>query len=366
VSSIGLGGSNLHGLSVLEMEELLNCAIEAGINLIDTAVSYPEPLDTLGKALTGKRDKFLLNLHLGLTFPNGQYVRTRDLGEVKRGFEANLASLKTDYADIGFIHYVDEIEDFKEVFSSGVFDYARKLKKDGIIRYLGFASHDVDICNCFIDMDEIDLCMFSINAAYDIDPVKNVPFDEMDMTGQDQLTVSRKRAAFYCECEKRGVGIQVMKPFGGGILLNPGTSPFNKAMTVPQCLQYALDRPATLSCLLGISSKAEMADAVDFYSSSRTERDYSFIVGLQHRDMCGTCVYCNHCLPCPVGINIGAVHKYLDLFMAGDSLAMEHYRVLEKRAKDCIRCGSCEKNCPFGVGVMDKMRQADEIMEAFG
>jgi predicted aldo/keto reductase-like oxidoreductase len=358
VSAVGLGGSNLHGLSGKEMEGLLDYAIEAGVNLIDTAVSYPEPLDALGKALTGRRDRFLLNLHLGLTFPNGQYVRTRDLSKVKKGFELNLANLRTDYADIGFIHYVDDMEDFKEVFSSGVFDYAINLRDKGVIRYLGFASHNVDICRRFLETDQIDLCMFSVNAAYDLDPVKNVPFDEVDMTGQDQLDVSRKRALFYRECVRLGVGILVMKPYGGGVLLDSRLSPFGRIMTIPQCLQYALDRPAVISCLLGVRSNTDLADAIHFYSSAPKERDYSFISDLQHQDMRGVCVYCNHCLPCLAEIDIAAVHRYFDLCNAGDALAREHYMALRKHAKDCIECGSCEGNCPFQVNVREKMRQA--------
>jgi hypothetical protein len=363
VSTIGIGGAHLHEISTEEMQRLVDYSLEQGVNLVDTAISYPAALDKLGIALRGQRDKLLYQMHLGLTFPNGQYVRTRKPDEVKKGFEAQLTKLGTDYADIGFIHYVDEVEDFEEVFSSGVFDYARKLKKDGTIRYLGFASHNVDICNRFIETGEIDICMFSINAAYDLDPVSNVPFEELDMTGQDQLAVSQERTRFYQECEKRSIGIQVMKPYGGGILLEQGTSPFERALTIYQCLQYALDRPAVLSCLLGVRSKADMEDAIGFYLSSKEQRDYSFIAGMQHKDMHGTCVYCNHCLPCPVNIDIGAVHKYFDLFLAGDLLAKEHYLSLSKRAKDCIECGSCEKNCPFHVNVRGKMQKAIEVLE---
>lgn len=363
VSTIGIGGTHLHEIGAAEMRRLIDYSLAQGINLIDMAFSYPEALDKLGAALKGQRDKVLYQMHLGLTFPKGQYLRTRKLAEVKEGFEAQLAKLGTDYADIGFIHYVDEAQDFEEVFSSGVFDYARKLKKAGTIRYLGFASHNVDICNRFIETGEIDLCMFSLNAAYDLDPVSNVPFEELDMSGQNQLAVSRERSKFYQECEKRGIGIQVMKPYGGGILLDRSTSPFARAMTICQCLQYALDRPAVLSCLLGVRSKADMADAIGFYSAGKEERDYSFIAGLRHKDMRGTCVYCNHCLPCPVNIDIGAVHKYLDLFLAGDHLAKEHYLSLSQRARDCAECGSCEKNCPFQVNIRGKMRQAIEVLE---
>lgn len=363
VSTIGIGGAHMHEITEKEIGEILDYAVHEGINLIDAAFSYPEPLEMLGKAMAGRRDRFLLQTHLGMTFPNGQYLRTRDLVAVKEGFEDTLAKLGTDYTDIGFIHCVDELDDFEEVFSSGMFDYAKKLKKDGVIRHLGFASHDVGICNRFIETGEVDICMFSINAAYDLDPVGNIPFEELDITGLDRLAVSRERADFYRECGKRGIGIQVMKPFGGGTLLDGGTSPFGRAMSVYQCLQYALDRPSVLSCLVGIRSRADLEDILGFYSSTKEERDYAYVSGLQHKDMHGTCVYCNHCLPCPSNIDIGAVHKYLDLFLAGDDLAREHYLSLGKRAKDCVQCGSCEKNCPFQVQVREKMRRAVETME---
>lgn len=363
ISTIGIGGSHLHEISTAEMQRLVNYSLEQGVNLVDAAIAYPEALDKLGIALKGMRNKILYQLHLGLTFPNGQYLRTRKLDEVRKGFEAQLAKLGTDYADIGFIHYVDELKDLEEVFSSGVLAYAQKLKKDGTIRYIGFASHNAAIGHRFIQTGEFDFCMFSINAAYDLDPVRNVPFEELDTTGQDQLAVSQERAGLYRECEKRGIGIQVMKPYGGGVLLDQRTSPFGRTMTIHQCLQYALDRPAVLSCLLGVRSKADMEEAIGFYSSDKEQRDYSFIADMQHQDMRGTCVYCNHCLPCPVNIDIGAVHKYLDLFRAGDLLAREHYFSLSKRAKDCMECGACEKNCPFKVNVRGKMRQAIEILE---
>lgn len=363
VGTIGIGAAYLDELQSGEAMALFDYAEEQGVNLLDLAMAYPAPFEYLGDVLAGRRDKFLVQMHLGMAFPGGQYERTRDLARVKATFEEQLGKLRTDHADIGFIHCVDEKPDYDEVFSSGVFDYARRLKEEGRIRYLAFASHTVDICHRFVETGVFDVCMFSINAAYDLDPINNIPFEELDVTDQDILATSQSRLRLYRECEKRGIGIVVMKPFGGGILLDKGTSPFERAMTVPQCLQYALDRPAVLSCLLGVRSKAELENALGFYTASREERDYAFVAGLQHKEMRGTCVYCNHCLPCPSDIDIGAVNRYLDLYLAGDELAKEHYLSLGKRAKDCIECGTCEKNCPFHVDVRGRMRQAVAAME---
>ncbi|MBU3202350.1 hypothetical protein KPL48_24180, partial [Clostridium estertheticum] len=66
------------------------------------------------------------------------------------------------------------------------------------------------------------------------------------------------------------------------------------------------------------------------------EKDYSFIGTMQRQDIQGSCIYCNHCQPCPQEINIGLVNKYLDLAKAGDELARDHYQNLKHHASDCI------------------------------
>lgn len=77
----------------------------------------------------------------------------------------------------------------------------------------------------------------------------------------------------------------------------------------------------------------------------------------------GKCVYCNHCKPCPVGIDVGLVNKYYDLARNGDSMAAEHYHGLELGAGDCIQCGHCNSRCPFQV---DQMARMQEIASYFG
>ena len=74
-------------------------------------------------------------------------------------------------------------------------------------------------------------------------------------------------------------------------------------------------------------------------------------------------LYCNHCKPCPVGLDIGLINKYYDLSRAGDNLAKDHYKNLEKTAADCIGCGHCNSRCPFKVNQVSRMQ---EIKKYFG
>lgn len=60
---------------------------------------------------------------------------------------------------------------------------------------------------------------------------------------------------------------------------------------------------------------------------------------------------------------IGLINKYYDLALLGDSLAEEHYRTLEKTAKDCVKCGHCDQRCPFQVKQQARM---EEILSYFG
>ena len=81
----------------------------------------------------------------------------------------------------------------------------------------------------------------------------------------------------YRRCQKEGVGISVMKAFSGGQLLDEKTSPFGKALTQYQCIQYALDKPGVLTVVAGIRGKEDMKQLLGFFDAPEEERDYSVI-----------------------------------------------------------------------------------------
>ena len=97
-------------------------------------------------------------------------------------------------------------------------------------------------------------------------------------------------------------------------------------------------------------------------SALTAERHYDEILGSMAAVTAGSCIYCNHCLPCPVSINIGDVFKYYDLTKNGDGLAKEHYASLSRHASDCIKCGDCEPRCPFQVKIIDAMGKVAGFM----
>jgi len=261
VSVLGLGGEYLEGKSTEEVRTVIDAAIDGGMNYIDIFMSEPNVRTNIGLALQGRREKMLIQGHIGAVFENGQYKRTRDLAVSKAAFEDLLTRLNTDYLDIGMIHYVDSDEDFDSVFGSEIIKYAQSLKKNGIIHYLGLSSHNPEVAIRAVKTGLIDVLMFSINPAFDFEESATDIYEQKDCNvvrkGQD-IRMNSSRHDLYATCESEGVGIVVMKPFGGGILLDAGRSPFGKALGVVPCLQYALDRPGVVSVLPGCASKKEI------------------------------------------------------------------------------------------------------------
>lgn len=173
----------------------------------------------------------------------------------------------------------------------------------------------------------------------------------------------KERFELFRRCQREGVGISVMKPFFAGRLLSADQSPFGTALTHSQCLQYAIDRPGVLVAVPGVQTMAHLDQLLKFLTATDEEKDYSVIGSFTADTISGTCVYCNHCQPCPAGIDIGLVNKYYDLALAGDTIAANHYTKLSVNADACLHCGHCESRCPFGVKQESRM---EEIARYFG
>ncbi len=367
VSEIALGCEGFIGKSEEEFLAMFDRAVQLGINFIDMYTPNPVFRDFMGKAIKGRRDHVVLQGHLGSAWENGQYLRTREMKKVKAAFEDQLHRLGTDYLDIGMIHYVDGEEDFKTIFQGELIDYCKELKEKGQIRGIGMSSHNPFIAKKAVQTGVLDVLMFSVNAAYDMQPSSENCEDLWNLenykNGTDGIHPERKE--LYELCEREGVAIDVMKVFGGGDMLKAELSPFGVAFNEYQCIEYCLTRPAVAAVMAGCHSIEEMEKLVRYYEVSKEERDYTKILTqVEKFHLKGNCMYCGHCAPCTVGISVADVNKYLNLSLAQGAVpetVADHYQLLEHHASECIACGNCEKNCPFGVEIIQKMKQAAQI-----
>lgn len=367
VSEIGLGGEWFNGLSQEESTAIVDTAVEKGINYLDVFMPQAPTRDHLGEALKGRRNQFIIQGHLCTVYEDGQYTRTSDIEKTKRSFQNLLDRLQTDYIDVGMIHYVDSEEDFHTVFDGPILEYAKELKEKGVIHHIGMSSHNPHIALKAVESGWIDVLMFSINPAYDMEAAETDIYDLMEFKGLEKtgLVVDEARQKLYSACEAAGVAITVMKPLGAGTLLKAESSPFGVAMTVPQCIQYCLDRNGVKVVIVGCHTPQEVLEAVKHQQLSAEERSYAHIFASGATiSMTGKCMYCNHCQPCPAHLDIAAVTKFLDLAQQQEAVpdtVMEHYWSLSATAEDCLMCGRCEPNCPFGVEIRENMKRARKV-----
>lgn len=367
VSVIALGCEGFVANEGALTEQLLNAAEQGGINCIDLYAPQPEMRSRLGKWLRGRRGKFVLQAHLCTVWQEGQYKRTREIGEVKASFEDLLTRLATDYIDIGMIHYVDSLEDWEAVAGGPVMAYAREMQAQGKIRYIGLSSHNPAAAMQAVQSGLIDVLMFSVNPCYDLQPANEDCYALWDGKNYDRQLVNMdpEREALYETCSRLGVAITVMKAFGGGDLLDEELSPAGKALTVNQCLHYALTRPGVAAVMSGAHTVDELEKCLEYTTAADVEKDYAAaFAALPKISWEGHCMYCGHCAPCPQGIEVAAVTKFLNLTKAQNSVpetVREHYAALRHHAGECVKCGACEKRCPFKVTVIQNMQEAVKV-----
>lgn len=255
VSEIGFGGEWMDK-TVEETRAVLERADAAGVNILDCWMPDPTRRSNLGDALAqmGARDRWVIQGHLGSTWQDGQYVRTREMEHVRPTFEDLLARFHTDYMDLGMIHYVDRVDEFRQIMDGSPFIcYVRELRDAGTVRHVGLSTHNPDVARLAVEDPEIEMILFSVNPAFDMLPASE---DIDDLFGEYDASlegIDPQRAALYAEAERTGTGITVMKGYAGGRLLDVATSPFGVALTPIQCIHYALTRPAVASIMVGFS-----------------------------------------------------------------------------------------------------------------
>ena len=364
VSEIGMGCEGFVDKPYEEVLALVDRMEALGVNCVDIYTPNPEVRSNLGRALRGRREKFVLQAHLCSVWKDGQYKRTRNIGEVRESFADQLERLETDRVEIGMIHYVDSLADWDTVVNGPVMAYALELRAAGTIGCVGLSSHNPQVALAAVNTGLIDVLMFSVNPCYDLQPAGEDVEELWAPKNYEGSLVNMdpERQALYETCQRLGVGITVMKAFGGGDLLSAALSPAGRALTPLQCLHYALTRPAVASVMCGARTLEDLDASAAYEDAPERERDYAAaLAALPRISWQGHCMYCGHCAPCPKGIDVASVTKFLNLCRAQGSVpetVREHYALLSHRAAECAACGACERRCPFGVPIVENMRQA--------
>ena len=137
ISVLGLGMGGMENCPDEEITATIKKAIDNGINFFDMCCGAKNIFEPFGKAIKDNREKIYMQIHFGAVYgKNNEYAWSRDFNSIKSTVEWELKALNTNYIDFGFLHCIDEYEDFDALSKNGTFDYVKKLKEDGVIHHL--------------------------------------------------------------------------------------------------------------------------------------------------------------------------------------------------------------------------------------
>jgi len=150
-----------------EWENILETAVEAGINHFDTASTYsaasfnqggnksPDSEDRFGQILPKYRKQIILSTKL----------ESRDPDKAKSELEASLKRMKTDHVDILFIHAILPSDNTAEI-EKGLYKAMVGLKSSGMTKYIGFSSMDSsERSKELLEKLDFDVVLLSMNAT---------------------------------------------------------------------------------------------------------------------------------------------------------------------------------------------------------
>jgi aryl-alcohol dehydrogenase-like predicted oxidoreductase len=226
VSALGIGGYHLGSAnSEAEATQIVNEALDAGVNFFDNAWEYHQGLseERLGRALKGKRDRAVVMTKV--------CTHGRDKNVAMRQLEESLTRLQTDHLDVWQIHEVIYENDPDLIFApNGAAEALLEAKRQGKVRFLGFTGHKDP---------SIHLKMLSHNFPFD---TVQMPLNCLDATFRSFET------NVLPEVNRRGIAALGMKSLGGsGELVREG------AVVVTMGLRYAMSLPVAVT-ISGIDS----------------------------------------------------------------------------------------------------------------
>lgn len=322
---------------------VLRYAYELGVTYFDTAESYMRTKSEsfIGEALKDVRDKITITTKHG--YSARMKIKKEDI--IKR-VEASLKRLQSDYIDIAMVHGLSNLSLLKneELLAA----YAQ-LKKEGKIRFTGFSTHNPKV---------------PLEQALDNDFVQVILFAYNHMEGEEIEPLIE-------QLRRKGIGTVAMKVFAGGKHGNL-KSLISQEVSYPQAaIRWVMTNPNVDCCIPTMSSYSHVEEYVETSGKPMNRADLKMIAEYQRQTTDQYCrVSCDQCLSsCPDNVAVNDVLRYgmyfEDYGMEKD--AMRYYTALAKSRKpqNCTSCsGHCEKACPYGLKVKDKLIHAHEILTA--
>ncbi len=357
ISALGFGCMRLpmieqDGKEIVDEEKaipLLRRAYALGVNYFDTAWGYCNEGSqyTVGKAIRPFRDRVILSTKL----PMPDVHCTADFDRL---LDEALRRMDCDHIDFYHFHALNWACYQEKVLGYGLLDRAEKALSDGRIRHLSFSFHDDpkymrEIADC--GMFSSVLCQYNL--------------------------IDRRNEESMAYCRRKGMGVVVMGPLGGGNIVQGGRE-FLEKFSVPAKsaaelgLKFVWGNPDVSCALSGMRAISDLEENAALAESAGT------VDAEEWHSLCGTsgelakladlyCTGCRYCDVCPQGIKpFAALGAYNRLHVWGlVKGARERYAAAKARGQlnveDCVGCGSCAERCPQKIDIPAELARIDRV-----
>jgi aryl-alcohol dehydrogenase-like predicted oxidoreductase len=275
VMGVGLwaiGGETWGSVNDRESLDMIDAALDQGINFYDTADVYGNghSEEVLGKAMKKRRDKFILATKIGWQGFDGEKSRSAydTVKKLKDGVKTNLKRLDTEYIDL-IQNHINFREKNMEIFVQGF----EELCKEGLVRAYGVSTSDFEYVKDFVGLGkacasvQVDYSILNRTAEADIFPfcLKNkigiivrgalamgiltgkfssdAKFEESDFRNR-WVNTPEEREIFLKDLDK----VEKLKALA-------------KGRTLAQlALQFTMAHPAVTVVIPGAKTRAQLAD----------------------------------------------------------------------------------------------------------
>ena len=336
-------------------DAMLMRAYELGVNYFDTALYYCHSNSEIavGKALKPIRDKVYISTKCPLEL-------VKEPGDFRKTLETSLKKLDTPYVDFYHFWGINQKTFDEKIVPMGLIAEAQKLKEEGLIRHISFSFHDSpEALKHIIDNGE---GLESVLLQYNL----------LDRANEEMIQYAAKK----------GLGVVVMGPVGGGRLAAPtelaaklGTEAVN---TYELAFKFVLGNPGVCCALSGMQTieMVEKNEKVASLENPMSEEEWRRVgKSLENLKKFSElyCTGCGYCQPCPKGINIPKIfqaYTYLNVYGLKD-LAKNTWNGYLNNEKnpgvspaECVNCGYCERKCPQHLKVRELLKKVEGVLSS--
>ena len=341
VTTIGAGGAGISAPEILER------AIDHGVNYVDTAPVYSGSEAVFGEVMSRRRkDVFLATKW---------YVSTDwTVDRCLTALDRSLKRLQTDHVDLLQLHSVDDVHNpdstldgLHRIDNPNLHKAMETARRDGKVRFFGVSSHNFN--RKALLMHAIDTGLFdTILVAFN--------YTNYESSGMPELLAYAK---------KHDIGVIGMKAGSGNVRV-PNVDPLSAQ------LAWVLSKDIHTVINSRVVESEEGQDACLAAAKvkiAQSERDtlerYAAAVANEY------CRGCAHICEsaCPADVRIADILRF-DMYhrhYGGEhqEFARQSYAELaanERVQSFCATCRKCEEACPYDLPILDKLHYAERVL----